>query len=221
LKLESGSKGFPIWLIGDSPPKNWEDKLTEPLDPRHPARHNIWTPVLYGIQEQVFRADRRRVETTQVYVRNAAEKYQDKPSPTAQEWPTLADSITNFAALLKKHKPILVFTFGAFAFEFANRSVNSEVKHAFRNWSTKALGEEFRRSLGGFHPCRINIIPLLHASIARGKFLESHKYFTRGESPNYFDYVARQVAGHIIDHKNALDIWVKSHPNQEPPCPTA
>ena len=38
---EYGSKNFPIWLLGDSNPINFHQKLTYPLDPLHPARHNI------------------------------------------------------------------------------------------------------------------------------------------------------------------------------------
>jgi hypothetical protein len=46
MKPLVGDPDFPIWLLGDSNPKGWQSVLETPLDPRHPARHNIWTPVL-------------------------------------------------------------------------------------------------------------------------------------------------------------------------------
>jgi hypothetical protein len=42
-----------IWLLGHSYPEAWVHVLNEPLDPRHPTRHNIWTPVLDRLQERV------------------------------------------------------------------------------------------------------------------------------------------------------------------------
>lgn len=73
MKKEVGSRNSDIWLLGDSNPKNWQKVLKTPLDPRHPARHNIWTPVLEVIQDRVFRTCRCRVDTSQIYVRNAVE----------------------------------------------------------------------------------------------------------------------------------------------------
>jgi len=49
-----GDPKFPIWLIGDSPPEAWADKLDTPLDPRHPARHSIWTSVADPMQDRFY-----------------------------------------------------------------------------------------------------------------------------------------------------------------------
>ena len=48
VRESSGDPQSKLWLIGDSPPEQWESALEEPLDRRHPARHNIWTPVVAG-----------------------------------------------------------------------------------------------------------------------------------------------------------------------------
>ena len=40
MREYAGDPECPIWLIGDSPPEAWVDRLATPLDPRHPARHN-------------------------------------------------------------------------------------------------------------------------------------------------------------------------------------
>ncbi len=47
---ESGDKKSPIWLLGDSNHEGWEYYLETPFDRRHPAIHNIWTPVIDIIQ---------------------------------------------------------------------------------------------------------------------------------------------------------------------------
>ena len=79
-----GNKDSSIWLMGDSSLLKWGEYLDEPLDSRHPARHDIWTTVLEGIQKQVFLGDCRRVDDSQLYVRS------DLP-PTR---PTLAPPLT-------------------------------------------------------------------------------------------------------------------------------
>lgn len=210
MEREFGSKKFSIWLIGDSNPKGWANVLNYPLDPRHPARHNIWTPILDGIQEQVFLAAHRRVDTSQIYVRNAVEHASDKPAARAIEWqPKPLKETRNFAKLLTLYTPKLVFTFGAFAFEFARRSLEKNSKRRFQDWTTKRLGQEFRQRVEGFDPEKINLFPLLHASIARGKFLQSHDYFTDVKGGNYFDYVARKISLLLLEHQQALPIWVQ------------
>jgi|GEM_PF-5023839 hypothetical protein len=56
MKKESGDPQFPIWLLGGSEPDRWKSVLNAPLEPRHPVRHNIWTPLLDVIQDSVYRA---------------------------------------------------------------------------------------------------------------------------------------------------------------------
>ena len=111
--------------------------------------------------------------------------------------------------MLQSHQPVLVFTFGAFACEFTYRSLNKGANRAYRNWSTEELGREFRTSIEAFNPIQINMIPLLHVSIARGKFLESHQYFTQDANGNYFEYVAEGISEVLLRHKDELDIWVE------------
>jgi hypothetical protein len=54
----------------------------------------------------------------------------------------------------------------------------------------------------------IGKLPLLHRSIAGGKFLQSHDYFCRNSGANYFDYVGEKVAEVIIKNKDNLKIWI-------------
>ena len=208
MKRESGSKKSSIWLIGDSSPSTWESLLDEPLDSRHPARHNIWTPVLEGIQKQVFIRERRRVDDSQLYVRNAVHNPRDKPAVSAKHWCSkLLEETDDFGTLLREYEPTLVFTFGAFAFEFLRRSLERDPTRTLRHWTTTRLGEEFRRTVRAFNQREVNVFPLLHVSIARGHFLKSHENFTGESNGNYFDSVASHIGDLLLKNKDTLDVW--------------
>lgn len=208
MEPETGCTCSPIWLIGDSPPKNWADVLSVPFDSRHPARHNVWTPIVDRIQERVYRDGRRRLDTSRLYVRNAVPDYRCKEVVVGRNWSGLTDETDEFGRLLNKHKPPVVFTFGAFVFEFVRRSRREGPKRAYSYWSTKRLGDEFRRRVECFCPGRINVIPLLHVSIARRHFLKSHHYFTCDKKGNYFDHVADKVSALLTNCMSERDIWV-------------
>ena len=208
---ESGIRDSSIWLIGDSSPPKWGEYLNEPLDSRHPARHNIWTPVLERIQKQAFVGDRRRVDDSQLYVRNAVHSPEDKPRPSAMEWDSkLLEETVEFGNLLGTHAPTLVFTFGAFAFEFARRSLEREPRRSLSYWTTLSLGEEFRQMVEKFDPGAVNVFPLLHVSIARRHFLKSHENFTKDSNGNYFDFVGREIGDLLLRHKDTLNVWAGS-----------
>jgi hypothetical protein len=196
--------------LGDSNPKNWQDILVAPLDARHPARHNIWTPVLDVIQDSVFRKSRSRVDTSSIYIRNAIEQPEDKPAGNSTIWgPGLEEGINDFHQLLNQYRPILVFSFGAFSLEFIRRSLNETPPYHYRYWDTKNLGIEFRRRLDCFDPDVINVFPLLHTSISRGRFYESHNYFSQTEGGNYFEYAGNLIAEKLLAHSQQLKIWIK------------
>lgn len=104
MRREDGNLDFPIWLLGDSNPRNWEDVLETPLDPRHPARHNIWTSVLDIINEQVFKTCRSRLDSSRLYTRNAVERAKDKPTDDALEWSgKVTEELEVFRQLVSKH----------------------------------------------------------------------------------------------------------------------
>ena len=207
MNRESGSLDFPIWLIGDSSPARWETHLVDPLDPRHPARHNIWTPVLEEIQSRLYASTRKRLQTDGLYVRNAVHHGSQKPAHNAVQWPTdLQEETREMARLLNSHAPKLVLSFGAFAYEFARRSRDDGPHHAVRHWSTARLGQEFRQRSRAFHPGNVNLVPLLHTSIARRHFLTSHRHFTNMEGGNYFVYVGHELADCLVRHRAEFPI---------------
>ena len=198
-----------IWLLGDSNPQNWQNKLQEPLDSRHPARHNIWTPILLEIQDRVFTAAKLHVDQSKFYVRNAIENPRRKPAAADLLWSEyLQQAVKDFSADMQKHHPKVIFCFGAFSFEFARRATGSEKPAPYNAWNTRTLGEQFREAIESFDPTVTNIIPLLHVSIARGRFIESHNNFCNSAAANYFVYVGEAIAAKFLKFASQLKIWV-------------
>jgi hypothetical protein len=210
MKREAGERNFPIWLIGDSNPVHWQSYLEMPLDPRHPVRHNIWTPVLDVIQDKVFRAGKLRVDTSALYIRNAVDNPEKKPSQTDKKWKQVTENeILELKTLIEKHRPIIVICFGAFAFEFTRRALGEKNIKNYGYWGARRLGIEFRRRIGDFRPDSINILPLLHRSIAGGKFMQSHDYFCDKSGGNYFEMAGGDIADKLVKYKDQLHIWIE------------
>jgi hypothetical protein len=217
MKAEVGDKTFALWLLGDSNPKNWADRLDFPLDPRHSARHSIWTPILDMIQQEAFLARHTRIDVSNLYVRNAIQNADHKPKDNVLEWkdePELNAAITqdiaNLHTLAEQYKPKIIFTFGAFSFEFARRAVEgTNDPYVYGYWSTRLLGQEFRRRIENFDPQKVNVVPLLHATIARGRFLESHRDFCAGEDTNYFVFTGTKLGQLLVKHYEAFSFWMQ------------
>jgi hypothetical protein len=212
MERTSGDPAFPIWLIGDSNPPQWEAHLKTPLDSRHPIRHNIWTSVLEVVQGNVFAHSGRRLNTKDMYVRNSVESPGDKPERNMKEWPTKAMAeVTILTRLLVAHKPIVVISLGSFAFEFACRAKGTPEVHNYGYWDTERLGVAFRESIKTFEPSKTNTMPLLHRSIAGGSFLAGHANFTKGSSQrNYFEFVGIAIGELLTTHLLGREIWVRS-----------
>ena len=206
---EAGNRECQVWLLGDSNPKNWASVLDVPLDPRHPARHSIWTPILDVVQDAVFRQRRMRLDTSSLYVRNAVENPEGKPRPTEIDWGAdLAQAVEQLGRAMQHHRPKILFSFGAFSYEFARRAVCEMPRRQFSHWGARRLGQEFRRRVNAFDPESMNLLPLLHVSIARGRFIHAHEYFCDQEGANYFDFVGTRVADRLIEHHDKLRVWV-------------
>jgi hypothetical protein len=206
---EVGSKDFPIWLLGDSNPRNWAEKLLTPLDARHPAVHNIWTPILDVIQDKVYRQARLRVDTSDLYIRNAIEYPADKPQGSQKVWTEpVMNKLLELQTLLQQHHPVFLFCFGAFSYEFGRQAMGEDPQYNYNYWGAKRLGADFQKRIDHFQPRSTNIYPLLHASIARRKFIESHNYFCGFDGANYFDFVGTRIAEVLLRYKDNLDIWI-------------
>lgn len=208
MRKEVGSKISEIWLLGDSNPKNWQDVLETPFDPRHPAVHSIWTPVLDMMQDRVFRVCRRRIDASSIYKRNAIEDPTDKPMSKSVGWKASVEAeVQAFRETLFEHCPRMLFSFGAFSFEFARRALREPMQR-YDHWGTERLGQEFRRRIAAFDMNTVNLLPLLHVSIARGRFIQGHKYFCEQEGANYFEFVGNEIAEILIAHQDELQVWI-------------
>lgn len=206
MKDFTGDPEFPIWLMGDSPPEAWMDKLDTPLDPRHPARHNIWTSVADIIQDKLYRQRKLRLDTSRLYIRNVMNKPLNKPI-TNKQMHLVQNELRR---LFNKHKPIIVLTFGVAAFAMSTEAAG-DIPPVFAK-SARRLGEQFRSCINNFSDDKVNIMPLLHVSIARGKFLSAHRNFVDTywhEPPNYFDYVGTKIADLLLTKLSDKPIWIK------------
>jgi len=210
MKDSSGDISFPIWLVADSEPEKWQSRLDSPLDPRHPARHNIWTPVLDYMQDYLYRNGKRRFNTENLYIINAVKNSNEKPKGEDLDWSEkLQAKVSKLRTVLLEAKPKVVLSFGAFAFEFLRRaSGDKNTPEPFSHWGTRELGRELKEHIDNYSKTRVNIIPLLHVSIARGKFLESHKYFVDEENGNYFEFVGHKLAKLFLRELAWEPIWI-------------
>lgn len=210
MKDISGDINFPIWLVADSEPKNWQSRLDTPLDPRHPARHSIWTSVLDYMQDYLYRNGKRRFNTENLCIRNAIKNPSDKPSGGDLDWSQeLKAKVSKLRASIMDMKPRVILAFGAFAFEFVRRACDETLEHPFAYWGTENLGVEFKKRVHSYNESQVNVLPLLHVSIARGKFLESHRYFVGEEKGNYFAFVGERLAELFLKELMAERIWVE------------
>jgi hypothetical protein len=212
MKKETGNPSSPIWLLGDSNPKKWQDKLNTPLDPRHPAMHNIWTPIIDIIQRELYVKIGKRINVKPIYIQNAIEDPSIKPQPNEKNWNTkIKNRINDFRKQVQKHNPAFVFSFGAFSFEFARRCLKTDILRSHNYWGSLRLGKKFRARISDFDAGKVNLIPLLHVSIARGHFLKSHKNFCDGDSEeNYFEYVGVRLAEKITQFERSLNVGLET-----------
>lgn len=203
MKRDCGVIKSKIWLIGDSEPNNYSDKLENPLDLKHPTVHNIVTPILDQIQDGLF-DEGIRIDWNKLYIRNAV-----KSSSDWKDESVLSEEVLNFRSLINEHSPIIIMSFGARAFEFVRRALNEESKK-LNSWGTYELGQEFAQRCKTFNVKVTNIIPLLHASICRGRFIEAHKNFCTAiemDEDNYFIATGKTIAPILIENKNNFDCW--------------
>ncbi|MDR3584575.1 MAG: hypothetical protein P4L59_04540 [Desulfosporosinus sp.] len=191
IKRETGERAYPIWLI---------------VNPKHPAvRHNIWTPALAEIQDKVYRDTHTRIDTTNIYIRNAVGDSSIVPNTINWWGAEVAKELELFKEIVLEHQPKILISFGAFPFEFLRRVYEIKPQKVPKYWSTANLGDEFGRSIENFDINKTNRIPLRRRVISGGKFLEEYSYF--GE--NYFHYVGTKIAEKIIENKDRLNIWIE------------
>ncbi|SPF56291.1 conserved hypothetical protein [Candidatus Desulfosporosinus infrequens] len=195
MKRESGDRAYPIWLL---------------VNPKYPAvRHNVWSPVLDAIQDRVYREISTRIDTTNIFIRNAVRDYRIVPN-TLNWWEKeIAEEIELFREIVLEYKPRIIVTFGAFPFEFLRRVCQIEPEKGPRFWSTANLEIEFSKAIENFDINKTNRIPLLRRVLASDNFMEAHNCYSQKDGENYYYDVGTRIAEKIIENKDSLNIWIK------------
>ncbi len=194
MKRESGERSYPLWIV---------------FNPKHPISHDNWTPVLSEIQDKVYRKINTRIETTNIYFRNAVSDSRFVPNTLNWWGPVVTKEIELFKEIALEYKPRIIFSLGAFAFEFLRRVYEIKPEKGPKAWSTSNLGDEFERSIETFDINRTNIIPLLHRVGASANFIDTYNHFHGNDRENYYQHVGAKLAEKIIENKDCLDIWIK------------
>ena len=195
MKRESGERAYPIWLL---------------VNPKHPAvRHNIWSPVLDEIQDRVYREIHTRIDTTNIFIRNAVSDCRIVPNTLNWWGAEVAKEIELFREIVLEHKPKILISFGAFPFEFVRRVYEIKPEKGPKYWGTSNLGDEFGRSIENFDINKTNRIPLLRRVISSDNYIEAHNCFDRKDGRNYYYDVGTKIAEKIIENKDSLNIWIK------------
>lgn len=195
LMTETGDSSFPIWLL---------------VNPKYPAdRRDIWAPIVYEIQDQVYRKLRKRIDTKRIFIKNAVSDI-GLVSNTTNCWPTEAtkESVGLRESVLK-HQPKILITFGTITNEFVKRVFEIRPEEGPKYWSTTNLEEEFERSITNFDINQTNRIPLLHRVMKSGKFIGDCNYSSWEDGEIYFRDVGTKIADRIIENKDSLKIWIE------------
>ena len=222
-----------IWLVGDSPPK-YANRLRYPLDSHHSAVHCIWTSVSSKINHCLFK---HSLELSDDYphIRNAVTDKShwengDKICDYLNKCKLEQEHEYNHIKDLDEHKPKVVITFGYKPFLFFNyliKEISSENDNPLSleapnsGTESKLLGDEFKKAINKFSLEEINLLPLLHISVGRGKkFLEGQADYCdydrkKYEKDNYcyFSHVGEKIAEVLLKHRD----YFKSESILRPP----
>jgi len=195
MKKESGDKSYPIWLL---------------VNPKYPTVcHDIWVPILCEIQDKVYRKLHRRIDTENIFIKNAVSDIGIVPK-TSNCWATeVSKEIVILRESVLEHQPKIIITFGTITHEFVKRVLEVRSEAGPKYWSTTNLGDEFERSIANFDINQTNRIPLLRRVMKSGKSLEDRNYYSWEDNENYFRDVATKIADRIIENKDSLKIWIE------------
>ena len=211
MKLEPrGNISSPVWLIGDSDPKNSVQDLQYVFDTRHPVIHNIWTPIIYNIQKKIYDEKKQLVDDN-FFIINAISDFKRKPVRHEEyftQWNAenlgeekavyLKEMMEKIKGLIGENDPKMLITFGKFSFEFIRRC-EGEDEIPLSKWDTRKLRIQFVNAINN----ESKIVPLFHRSISSGNFVVSHKLFSHPENDyniegDYFKFVSEMLYRRFI-----------------------
>lgn len=196
MKKQSGDRSYPIWLL---------------VNPKYPTvLHDIWAPILYEIQDRVYRKLHLSIETENIFVQNTVSDI----GVVTKNLNTWASEVAREIELLKEniieHQPKILITFGTTTDELVRRVFNLNPANVPNYWSTTNLEEEFERSIADFDINKTNRIPLVRRVVKNSKFIDDRTYFAweDNDTDNYFREVGIKIADRIIENKDSLKIWI-------------
>ena len=193
-KEESGDRSSPIWLL---------------VNPKYPAViYNIWTPMVYEIQDRVYRKLHARIDTKNIFIKNAVSDIKNVSSTSNWAVAEAAKEVMKLRANVLEYQPRLLITFGSVTYEFLRRVLDIGPEKIPKYWSSPKLGDEFERSIANFDINQTNWLPLPHQVLNSGKFIDDGKYSNWENSENYFHVVGTKIADKIIENKDSLKIWI-------------
>jgi len=175
MREESGDKSNPIWLV---------------VNPKYTVvRHNIWTPILDEIQDNIYRKLRTRIDTGKIFILNGIDD-------------------VSFRESVLEYQPKILITFGIVAYELVRRVIEVGPEVGPKYWRNTDIADEFDRSIANFDINRTNRIPLLRRVVKNGKYIAERNYYGREDGENYFRNVGAKIADKIIENQDNLKIWV-------------
>ena len=194
MKQESGDKSDPIWLL---------------VNPKYPAAiYDIWTPILYEIQDKVYRKLRARIDTNNIFIKEAVSDIGIVRTSSNSGVSEVAKEEIRLRESVREYQPKVLITFGIITYELVRRVFDIRPEKGPKYWSTTNLGDEFERSIANFDINQTNMIPL-PSRVKGDKFIEDHNYFSMNENEKYFRDVGAKIADRIIENKDSLKIWIE------------
>jgi len=191
MKIESGDRSCPIWLL---------------VNPKYPADiYNIWAPIMYELQDKVYRKLHARIDSKNIFKKNVISDIGRVSNMSIEA--EVTKEIVMLRESVLEHQPKLLITFGTISNEFVRRVLDIKPENEPKYWNTSNLGDEFERSIAKFDITQTNWIPLIRRITKSGKNIKDRVKDCE-DSENYYADVATKIAHIIIENKDSLRIWI-------------
>jgi len=194
IPKESGDKSHPIWLL---------------VNPNYLTLFQvIWAPILDEIQDKIYRSLHTRIETENIYIKSTVSDIGIVPRTSNCRTAEATQEIIMLKKSVLEHRPKLLITFGAIAYELVKRVFEVKSQEGSKYWSSTNLSDEFERSIADFNIDQTNRIPIpLPRQIMKiSGFIEDRNYSSWEENETYFRNVGTKIADRIIENKDSFKI---------------
>jgi hypothetical protein len=160
------------------------------------------------LQERVFDdGPRWRLDACKLLFRNAFDSADDVLPKLDFAYPAVEKRRSLLSRQIQQHRPPVILTFGDQAYRFVSFASASNQSVPARNLKVEDIGETFRNVLHNFGPQQVNVIPLLHASVARASWATVGAKFSGNGEENYFRYVGHGLGDLLLRYGRGWPIW--------------